>query len=131
MIIGCRQNIKPKPNVWAKGPRGWKPGDRTGTNPEPESAATASHAKEITAAANDKLMAMLTEFTFQLISDVTNMNQSMERFNVDMSTEIKQERREVKEMKKDTVVMREINRSLNTEVEAGFRNEGCERKPLL
>ena len=46
--------------------------------------------KEINAAASDTLIAMMTESTVNLKSGLTEMNESMESFKIDMRTQKQQ-----------------------------------------
>ena len=107
--------------------------EQDGASTGPKCRATASQVKETSAAANDKLMAMFAVLTVNLTTGLTTMNKSMERFKIDMRTEVKQELREVvkeKEVNKDTVELKEMNESMKTEMESGFENEGYERKKI-
>ena len=67
--------------------------EQHGPSTRANSGARASHWKEISAAANDKLMAVLAEFTFNLNLHLTKMNESMDNFAVDVRNEIEQELR--------------------------------------
>ena len=105
--------------------------EQHGPSTRANSGARASHWKEISAAANDKLMAVLAEFTFNLNLHLTKMNESMDNFAVDVRNEIEQELREVKDVKKKMVEMKEIHRSMMTETESGFGNAGYERRKIV
>ena len=52
---------------------------QSGANSEPKSGATASQVKEISAAADDKLMVMHTELTTNLNSGLTRSGRRLER----------------------------------------------------
>ncbi len=59
----------------------------------------------------------------RLISGLTRLNKSMESLKIDTRTEIKQEIRKVKEIRKHLVEVTEMNRRMKAEMEPGFRNE--------
>ena len=61
--------------MWVIGLRDWKQAQNWGKF-EAQQSATASQVKELSAAVDDKLMAMVIELTVNLNSGLTNMNES-------------------------------------------------------
>ena len=66
---------------------------------------------------DEKLEKMLVEMSRSFTCEMSKMKDSIEGFKIDIRTKIKDD-------------PEEMNKSLQTEVEAGIRNEGCERKNI-